>query len=333
MAVGAADALLSHESALALLDLSDNIPDGVHLLVPRRHRGLRRPPGVIVHTRPDGEEVATVWRDGLPLTAPARTLLDVADRLQPEQLSMAVRQALRRGLLTREQLQEEAEPATKHTIEAILTSRDAPMKYTSAAAFRQALEERLKNEAASTGLGLARLRKRVAFELFLRRLLVVAPDRWVLKGALALNFRLAIATRSTKDIDLGRDDDEQAAIADITAAQQLMLDDYFTFAATRTDELEDTDEFSAVRFHVTAQLAGRTFEQFLVDIGFSDRISWTPDTIHTSESLSFAGIDATRAPRDPDPTAPRREGTRLHPHLWTTPTGPAPGQRTSSTSS
>lgn len=36
------------------------------------------------------------------------------------------------------------------------------MKYTSAAAFRQALEQRLKNEATSTGLGLARLRKRVA---------------------------------------------------------------------------------------------------------------------------------------------------------------------------
>ena len=40
------------------------------------------------------------------------------------------------------------------------------------------------------------------------------------------------------------------------------MDDFFTFAATRTDELDDTDEFSAVRFHVTAQLAGRTFEQF-----------------------------------------------------------------------
>ena len=175
------------------------------------------------------------------------------------------------------------------------------MKYTSAAAFRQALEERLKNEAASTGLGLARLRKRVAFELFLRRLLVVAPDRWVLKGALALNFRLAIATRFTKDIDLGRDDDEQAAIRDITAAQQLALDDYFTFAATRTDELEDTDEFSAVRFHVTAQLAGRTFEQFLVDIAFSDTISWTPDTIHTSHSLAFAGIEPLALPAIPIP--------------------------------
>jgi Nucleotidyl transferase AbiEii toxin, Type IV TA system len=175
------------------------------------------------------------------------------------------------------------------------------VKYTSAVAFRQALDQRLKNEAASTSLGVARLRKRVAFELFLRRLLVVAPNRWVLKGALALDFRLDVATRSTKDIDIGRDDNEQAAIGDIAAAQQLAMDDFFTFAAIKTNELEDTDEFSAVRFHVTAQLAGRTFEQFLVDIGFSDTISWTPDTIHTSELLSFAGIGPMALPAIPLP--------------------------------
>ncbi len=123
MAVAGTDALLSHESALALLDLSDHIPDTVHLLVPRRHRGLCRPAGMILHTHPDSEHIATVWRDGLPLTAPARTLLDAADHLQPEQLSMAVRQALRRGLLTREQLQEEATLRHKRrTIEASLSS-------------------------------------------------------------------------------------------------------------------------------------------------------------------------------------------------------------------
>ncbi len=123
MAIGGADVLLSHDSALALLDLSDNIPDDVHLLVPRRRRGLRRPPGVIVHTRPDSEEIATVWRGSLPLTAPARTLLDVADRLQPEQLSMAVKQGLRRGLLTADQLREAAKHRHKqHTIETILSS-------------------------------------------------------------------------------------------------------------------------------------------------------------------------------------------------------------------
>lgn len=51
------------------------------------------------------------------------------------------------------------------------------MSYPDAAAFRQALEQRLKNHADATGLGLARLRKRVAFEAFLRRLLTATPNR------------------------------------------------------------------------------------------------------------------------------------------------------------
>jgi predicted transcriptional regulator of viral defense system len=108
MAVGVEKAILSHQSALALLDLSDVIPDAVHLLLARRYRGVRRPAGVVVHTRPDEEEVNTVWREGLPLTAPARTLVDVAGELQPEQLEMALRQALGRGLLTARELEVEA---------------------------------------------------------------------------------------------------------------------------------------------------------------------------------------------------------------------------------
>jgi predicted transcriptional regulator of viral defense system len=108
MAVGPEKAIVSHESALALLELSDNIPDEVHLLVPRRYRGLRRPPGVVIHTFPDADKVATLRRDGMAVTAPARTLVDVADELQPEQAAMAARQALSRGLLTRRQLGQEA---------------------------------------------------------------------------------------------------------------------------------------------------------------------------------------------------------------------------------
>jgi predicted transcriptional regulator of viral defense system len=108
MAVGPEKAIVSHESALALLELSDNIPDEVHLLVPRRYRGLRRPPGVVIHTFPDADKVATLRRDGMAVTAPARTLVDVADELQPEQAAMAARQALSRGLLTRRQLEQEA---------------------------------------------------------------------------------------------------------------------------------------------------------------------------------------------------------------------------------
>jgi hypothetical protein len=173
------------------------------------------------------------------------------------------------------------------------------VRYATAAAFRQALEQRLQSEAENTGTTLARLRKRVAFEAFLRRLLLAAPERWVLKGALALDFRLRTRTRSTKDIDLGRQDDEQAAIRDIAAAQQLALDDFFTFAAVRTSELDDADDFTAVRFHVTAQLGGRTFEQFRVDIGFVDSISYEPDTIRSTGLLGFAGIPALELPTIP----------------------------------
>ena len=108
MAAGQEKAIVCHESALALLELSDNIPTAVHLLVPRRHRGLRRPVGVVLHTFPDAEKIATVHRDGITVTTPARTLIDVASALQPEQAAMAARQALGRGLLTQGQLEQEA---------------------------------------------------------------------------------------------------------------------------------------------------------------------------------------------------------------------------------
>jgi len=109
LAVGPDKAVVSHDSALALHALSDNIPDAVHMLVPRRYRGVRRPPGVVLHTSTSEDPVPTVWRDGIAVTAPARSIVDAANDLQPDQLVMAIGQALARGLLTRRQLEEEAD--------------------------------------------------------------------------------------------------------------------------------------------------------------------------------------------------------------------------------
>jgi predicted transcriptional regulator of viral defense system len=115
LALGPGKAVVSHQSALVLHDLSDNIPNAVHVLVPRRHRGLRRPAGVVVHTTNEDGPIPTVSRDGIAVTTPARSIVDAADQLQPEQLEMAVRQALGRGLLTRRQLEEEAARRMPHT--------------------------------------------------------------------------------------------------------------------------------------------------------------------------------------------------------------------------
>jgi len=128
------------------------------------------------------------------------------------------------------------------------------------------------------------------FERLLARLLVVAPNRWVLKGALALDFRLGARSRSTKDMDLVRLDSADAATADMLAVQTCDLGDHFAFAVHRTDRLDALTEGSAVRHHLRAQLAGRIFEETTVDIGLADPLGWSPDPIICPDLLSFAGI-------------------------------------------
>lgn len=119
------------------------------------------------------------------------------------------------------------------------------MRYETANAFRTALEQRLKNEAEATGVALLRLRKRVAFERFLARLTTSESSGWVLKGAFALELRLGLRARTTKDIDLGRADDEEAATEHLEAATHVDLGDFFVFEVRRTPALDAATGFHA----------------------------------------------------------------------------------------
>jgi predicted nucleotidyltransferase component of viral defense system len=107
------------------------------------------------------------------------------------------------------------------------------VRYETAKAFRTALEQRLKNEAKASGVALIRLRKRVAFERFLARLVTSESNGWVLKGAFALELRLGLRTRTTKDIDLGQADDEETATEHLNAATDIDLGDFFDFEVRR----------------------------------------------------------------------------------------------------
>jgi hypothetical protein len=65
------------------------------------------------------------------------------------------------------------------------------MRYSTAAAFRMALHDRLLPTAAVKGESwLIHQRELITFDRLLARLLVAAPDHWILKGAVALDFRL-----------------------------------------------------------------------------------------------------------------------------------------------
>lgn len=172
------------------------------------------------------------------------------------------------------------------------------MRYASANAFRTALETRLLARARETGVSVVRLRKTVIFDRLLARLLVVAPDRWHLKGALALDFRLGPGTRATKDMDLGRADDEAAATTDFRAAEAADLGDWFVFAVARTDALDQLADGAAVRYRATAMLAGRPFEQVTVDVGFGGSPP-APDMVRGPDLLAFADIAPLAIPTLP----------------------------------
>ena len=170
------------------------------------------------------------------------------------------------------------------------------MRYSTAGAFRDALEQRLRNQAQTTNVGLMRLRKRVAFERFLARLLIAAPERWVLKGAFALDLRLGLRTRTTKDIDIARKDDEQTATADLAAAAAVDLGDFFSYRVRRTPAFEKAMGFHAVRYTVTGDLAGRRFEQFPIDVAFTEAPPLEPDQLPAPGVLMFAGIEPPDLP-------------------------------------
>ncbi|MGB3680990.1 MAG: type IV toxin-antitoxin system AbiEi family antitoxin domain-containing protein [Rubrobacteraceae bacterium] len=102
--------VISHESALELYDLSDVIPDAVHISLPRAKRGQRPRAGVRFHSLECPPGVSEQRRiQGVPVTTPERSIVDSLEAgVQPEQIEMAVRQALERSLTTRRRLREVA---------------------------------------------------------------------------------------------------------------------------------------------------------------------------------------------------------------------------------
>lgn len=120
-------AVLGFETALTLHELSDLIPDRVHLVVPPGFR-KRPPPGAVLH-QSVLPETDIQPAHGYRLTTPLRTLLDLAGSdLSPEHLHQGLREALERGLVHRRKLEERLrdptlDPAARRRLQAALEAR------------------------------------------------------------------------------------------------------------------------------------------------------------------------------------------------------------------
>lgn len=169
------------------------------------------------------------------------------------------------------------------------------MRYKSGAAFRRALEDRLRTMSLETGVPLVRLRKMVAFDRFLSRLFTHGPDQWVVKGGFALQLRLGASARTTKDIDLLVMGEVKERYPHLRDAGAIDLGDWFAFEVMDTIH-SDIDDIGGLRYRLHSLLDGRTFERFHIDIAIGDPLLAPVEYLETPALLAFAGIEPTIVP-------------------------------------
>ena len=166
------------------------------------------------------------------------------------------------------------------------------MKYKTSAAFRQALEARLREQSLLTGSPLARLRKMVAFDRFLARLSQQDAESWIVKGGYALQLRLGDVARTTRDIDAAPPSGltEEELRERLRKAASTNLEDWFEFEISAPTAVATGAPGRGFRFPVRCLLDGRTFETFHLDVGQGDPLSDQPEKLTGSAFLDFANI-------------------------------------------
>jgi hypothetical protein len=174
-----------------------------------------------------------------------------------------------------------------------------PKRYATAAAFRRALEDRLKDIAGKEGVDLQRLRRQVAFDRLLARLFQVGPPLalpWVLKGGYAMELRIKSA-RTTKDIDLtmrgvsnSGDKKNLDMLEKLQEAAAFSGDDFFVYTIGEPISDLDAAPYGGARFPVEARVDGRVFVGFHLDVGIGDAVMEPLEVIAGRDWLGFADI-------------------------------------------
>ncbi len=160
--------------------------------------------------------------------------------------------------------------------------------YATAAAFRRAVEHRLKAQAATRGRQLEQLRREFLFQRLLA-LIFAAPDNaWVLKGGASLLMRLP-AARYSRDLDLLRlgqvhPDDALADLRDLTAPGD---GDHLTFVLGEAATYSTTNP--VLEISVAAYIGG-PYQQFSIDLATDLHMIAAPDRITPKPVVELPGL-------------------------------------------
>jgi nucleotidyltransferase AbiEii toxin of type IV toxin-antitoxin system len=174
-----------------------------------------------------------------------------------------------------------------------------PRTYSTAGAFRKALEERLKNASQTDQIDLNRLRRHVSFDRLLARLFRIESPPWVLKGGYALELRFK-AARSTIDIDLALQRIPAVAGGDsatgivqemLQRAANIALGDWFEYKIGPPILDLDAAPYGGARYSIEARMDARIFARFHLDAGIGDAVMQPLEVLECRDWLGFAGIE------------------------------------------
>ena len=164
-------------------------------------------------------------------------------------------------------------------------------EYATPAAFRAAVEARLRERARRLSTPAYIVRRQAALERLLARLSKVAPDRWALKGGLALEARLGERARVSIDMDADHLHGAETARGDLQRAAIEDVGDHFGFALVGSEELRDEGVSLAVRYKMESNLAGRPFEPLQVDVTIAPPDPWDGEPLWRPGLLTALGLD------------------------------------------
>jgi predicted transcriptional regulator of viral defense system len=122
---GDVEGVYSHQTALRIHELSDLNPAKLHMTVPTRFRRTSTVPAVLVLHYADLSEGDVQSAQGVKVTLPLRTILDLiaAGTVEHTFIRQALSQAVDRGLVTRHQIRSTPmSDAARKTVEGMLGS-------------------------------------------------------------------------------------------------------------------------------------------------------------------------------------------------------------------
>jgi len=166
--------------------------------------------------------------------------------------------------------------------------------FRSAAAFKSALEARMRSRAQERGLPLQTLQLKFVMERFLARLFHAPDSPWLLKGGFAMDMRYRPHARTTKDVDLSMSLLSGSSSADVRDQLQAAADnDLGDSVIFRVGELKfelANAPKGGGRFPCEAVMLGKTYAKFHVDVGFGDTLIGEPERLTGDDLLAFAGL-------------------------------------------